>query len=132
MELDWDYEFGPSLALVKPYYYVVAVAQYDAAGTNSEIVENQKWEDTSHWIDVVGKSSFKYGLDEIKFRPGLHAKGGLCFEFGTSRTHAQAIEVGVEAEYFPQGLALMAENPPEYLFLTLYLSYHWGSRFNKY
>lgn len=132
VELRWNYEFGPSLALLKPYYYVVAIAQYNAAGTYMEVYENQKWEDTSQWIDVLGKSSFKYGLNELKLRPGLHAKGGMLFEIGSSRTRAQAIEVGAEAEYFPQGVALMADNPPDYLFLTLYLSYHWGSRFNKY
>lgn len=132
VELSWIYEYGPSLALLKPYYYVVALAEYDGAGGYTEVIENRKWEDTSNWIDVLGKSSFKYGLDEIKFRPGIHAKGGMSFEFGSTRTRAQALEVGAEAEYYPQGLALMADNPREYVFLTLYLSYHWGSRFNKY
>ena len=131
VELSWIYEYGASVALLKPYYYVVAIAEYNA-GTYTEVLENQKWEDTSNWIDVLGKSSFKYGLNEIKFRPGIHAKGGMSFEFGSTRTRMQAIEVGAEAEYFPQGLDIMAENPREYVFLTLYLSYHWGTRFNKY
>ena len=131
VELRWIYEYGASLALLKPYYYVVAVYQQTPTGV-AEVIENQKWEDTSNWIDILGKSSFKYGLNEIKLRPGIHAKGGMSFDIGTSRTRAQAIEIGAEAEYFPQGLPLMAENPPDYVFLTLYLSYHWGTRFNKY
>lgn len=132
VELRWVYEYGASLALLKPYYYIVAVYQQTATGDVEEVIENQKWEDTSNWIDILGKSSFKYGMNEIKIRPGVHVKGGMSFEIGSSRTRAQAIEFGAEAEYFPQGLMLMAENPPDYVFLTLYLSYHWGSRFNKY
>ncbi len=132
VELRWIYEYGASLALLKPYYYVVAMYQPTATGGVAEVIDNQKWEDTSNWIDILGKSSFKYGLNEIKLRPGVHAKGGMSFEIGSSRTRAQAIEMGAEVEYYPQGLRLMAENPPDYVFLTFYLSYHWGSRFNKY
>ena len=74
---------------------------------------------------------FRYGLDEIKFRPGIYAKAGLSFEIGSSRTRAQSIEVGGVAEYFPQGIDLMEMNPIEYVIPTLYISYNWGSRFNR-
>ena len=132
VELRWVYEIGPSLALLKPYYYIVAVAQSNGAGEYMQVIENQTWDDTSNWIEIIGKSSFKYGLNEIKLRPGVHAKGGMSFDIGTSKTRAQAIEVGAGAEYFPQGIRMMAENPPEYVILTLDVSYHWGSRFNRY
>lgn len=75
--------------------------------------------------------SFWHGFGNIKLRPGIYAKGGLSFEIGSSRTRARAIEVGGMAEYFPQGVDLMAQNPTEYVIFTLYLSYHWGSRYNK-
>ncbi|MBO6027556.1 MAG: hypothetical protein J6P73_09970 [Bacteroidales bacterium] len=75
--------------------------------------------------------TFWYGFSEIKLRPGIYARGGMCFEIGASRTHAQSIEVGTNIEYFPQGVDLMELNPTEYVFLTLYLSYNWGSRYNK-
>ena len=74
---------------------------------------------------------FRYGLKEIKFRPGAYVKGGMSLEIGSSRTRARAIEVGVAADYFPQGIELMDLNPTEYVFVTLYLSYHWGARYNK-
>lgn len=75
--------------------------------------------------------SFWYGFDNIQLRPGLYAKGGMSFEIGATRTRARAIEVGAMAECFPQGINLMEQNPTEYVFLTFYISYHWGSRFNK-
>ena len=84
------------------------------------------------WIEIIGRAPFKYGLNEIKLRPGVYAKGGMEFEIGTSRLRAQSIEVGAVAECFPQGLVLMADNPPAYFIPTLYLSYNWGSRYNIY
>ena len=74
---------------------------------------------------------FWKGINELKLRPGIYAKGGMSFEIGISRTNAQSIEMGAVAEYFPQGVNLMDKNPTEYVILTLYLSYNWGTRYNK-
>lgn len=132
VELRWLYGFGASLALLKPYYYMVVVATPSSSGEYEQKVEYQTYDQHGQWIDIVGRAPIRYGLDEIKVRPGVHAKGGLVFDIGTTRSTVQAIEVGGEAEYFPQGIAMMAENPKDYVLLTLYVSYHWGSRFNKY
>lgn len=132
VELRWTYGIGASLALLKPYYYMVTVATPTQNGGYVEEYVYQTFEDSSQWIDIVGKAPFKEGLNEIKLRPGIHAKGGMAFEIGTSRIRAQSIEFGAMVEYFPQGIPLMAENPPDYVIPTLYLSYSWGSRYNKY
>lgn len=132
IELRWLYEVGAEVALLKPYYYTVVIAEPTSTG---EYVQNVKYDTFDHnaeWIEIIGRAPFKYGLSELKFRPGIYAKAALDFEIGSSRAHAQSIEVGAVAEYFPQGIPLMAENPPAYFIPTLYLSYNWGSRFNKY
>lgn len=131
VELRWLYGAGASIALLKPYYYAVIVASPSSSGYD-QIVEYQTFDDNVQWIDILGKAPFKYGLNEIKVRPGVYAKGGMSFEIGTSKTRAQSIEIGGMAEYFPQGIAFMADNPKEYVIPTLYISYSWGSRFNKY
>lgn len=131
VELRWLYGFGASVALLKPYYYTVVVSDY-SMGQLNEVVRYQTFENNTQWIDILGKAPFKYGLNEIKVRPGLYVKGGMSFEIGTSRIRAQSIEVGAQVEYFPQGIGLMAENPPEYVIPTLFLSYSWGARYNKY
>ena len=132
VELRWLYEAGVSLALLKPYYYAVVVAKPTATGDYEQTMEYHTFESNAQWIDIIGKAPFKEGLSEIRIKPGAHVKGGMTFEIGTSRLRAQSIEVGAMVEYFPQGLELMAENPPSYFIPTLYLSYCWGSRFNKY
>lgn len=129
VEVRWGYEGGASIALLKPYYYIVLVQQPSSNGTYEQVVDYRTFDKND---EIIGKAPLKYGLKEIKVRPGLYAKGGMSFEFGTSSTRVQAIEAGAMAEYYPQGMELMAENPKEYVFLTLYLSYHWGSRYNKY
>lgn len=132
VELRWLYEAGASLALLKPYYYSVVIAKPTSAGIYEEVIDYQTFDNKDQWINIIGQAPFKQGLNEIKLRPGVYAKGGMAFEIGTSRLRAQTIEVGAMVEYYPQGIPLMAENPTSYLIPTLYLSYSWGSRYNKY
>lgn len=132
VELRWLYEAGAELALLKPYYYTVTVAEPTSAGEYAQVLKYDTFDHIDEWIEIMGRAPFKYGLKEIKFRPGVYAKGGLEFEIGTSRLRAQSIEVGGTLEYFPQGLVMMADNPKAYLIPTLYLSYNWGSRYNNY
>ena len=132
VELRWLYGGGASLALLKPYYYTVMVAETTSTNELVQVMEYRTFDDHTQWIDIIGKAPFKYGLQEVKFRPGLYAKGGMNFEIGTSKTRAQSIEIGAMAEYFPQGIDIMADNPTEYIIPILYLSYRWGSRYNKY
>lgn len=132
VELRWLYEAGAELALLKPYYYTVKVAKPSATGEYTQEVKYDTFDHVDEWIEIIGRAPFKYGLDEIKLRPGLYAKGGMEFEIGTSRLHVQSIEVGATAEYFPQGLVMMADNPAAYFIPTLYLSYNWGTRYNHY
>lgn len=131
IELQWLYGGGASIALLKPYYYIVIVAQPTEGGEYEQVIERQTFNHNENWIEIMGKAAFKYGLNEIKIRPGIHAKTGLNFEFGATKTRYQSIEIGAVAEYFPQGIPLMAENPEQALFISLYISYSWGSRFNK-
>lgn len=132
IELRWLYGGGAELAFLKPYYYTVMVAEPTSTGEYVQSVKYDTFDHKDEWLDIVGRAPLKYGFREIKFRPGIYVKGALEFEIGASRSRAQSIEVGAMVEYFPQGIILMADNPVDYLIPTLYLSYNWGSRFNKY
>lgn len=132
VELRWLYEAGLEVALLKPYYYSVVVAEPTSTG---EYIQSRKYDTFDHhseWIEIVGRAPFTYGFKEIKFRPGIFVKGGMEFEIGTTRQRAQSIEVGAVVEYFPIGISLMAENPEIHFLPTFYLSYNWGLRYNKY
>ena len=132
IETLWTYEAGASLALLKPYYYYVVIYKSTGDGYYQEIVDEQTFDDSDQWMEIVGKSAFTKGLKETKLSPGLHASTGLSFEIGKSRTRVQAIDIKVIAETFPLGVSIMDSQRDKRFFLTFQLSYSWGSRFNKY
>ena len=133
VELRWIYEGGVSLALQKPYYYYVLVYKGNSEIEYAEAIEERIFDDPdkSRWLDIVGKASLTKGFGEIKPSPGIHAKCGFSFDIGTSRARYQAINFGVVAECYPMGISIIDSQRDRRFFLTFFLSYNWGSRFNK-
>ena len=129
VETRWTYAAGASLALLKPYYYYVVGYTPASTGGYVETIEEQTF---SQGINILGRSAFMKGIGETKFSPGIHASLGLSFDIGKSRTRAQSIDVEAKAECFPWGISIMDSERNRRLFVTLMLSYNWGSRFNKY
>ena len=132
IETRWTYEFGASLALLKPYYYYVSIYKQLDDGTYVEAYDEQTFDHKGEWVDVLGRSSFTKGLAETRLSPGLHASLGISFDFSKTRTRVQALNVDVKAECFPMGVSIMDSERDKRFFLTFMLSYNWGSRFNKY
>lgn len=131
VETRWIYEAGASLALLKPYYYYVLV-YYSTPNGFEEVVEEQTFDQNGQWVDIIGKAAFTKGIAQTKLSPGAHASIGLNFEFGKSRANVQSISVKAIVEGFPLGVPIMDGQHNRWLYITLHLSYNWGSRFNKY
>ena len=129
IETRWTYEFGASLALLKPYYYYVVDYQPSPSGGYIERIDQQTFHSG---IDILGRASFTKGIAETRPSPGVHASLGLSFDIGNSRTRAQSINIDAKAECFPLGVSIMDSEQNRRFFLTFMLSYNWGSRFNKY
>ena len=132
IETWWTWEVGASLALLKPYYYYVAVLQPVGDNGYVEVVDEQTFDHHDEWLSIIGRSAFTKGIGETKLSPGAHASIGLSFEIGKQRTRMQAINVKVIAEGYPMGVPIMAEQRNKWFYLTFHLSYNFGSRFNKY
>lgn len=131
VEMRWTYEAGASLAFQKPYYYYVIVYQMEPDGGYTEVIDEQTFDDKAQWRDILGRSSFFKGFDKLTLSPGIHAKTGFSFDFSSSRTSIKAVNVGAVAEYFPLGVSVMDSEHHKMFFLTFYVSYNWGSRFNR-
>ena len=129
IETRLTYEFGASVALLKPYYYYVVAYQPSTSGGYVETIEEQTFE---RGMNILGRSAFTKGIAETKLTPGAHVSLGLSFDIGKSRTRVQSINVDVKAECFPLGVSLMDSERNKRFFITFMLSYNWGSRFNKY
>ena len=128
IETRWTYEFGASLALLKPYYYYVSIYKQLDDGTYLETYDEQTFDNKNEWVDVLGRSSFIKGIAETKLSPGFHTSLGLSFDIARARNAVKAINVDIKAECFPLGVSLMDSERNRRLFVTFMLSYNWGSR----
>jgi hypothetical protein len=80
--------------------------------------------------DIYGRGPLLSGFDKIKLYPGLYVKGGFNFEFGEANDKIKAIEIGAAVDIFPKPVPVMAFVDPTYFFITGYLSFHFGKRYN--
>jgi hypothetical protein len=129
IELRWLIEGGASLAFQKPYYYFVINIEQGVNG--NLVIETKRYDEgTTSIDDIYGRAPFTKGLGEISIRPGIYFKSGLNFEFGYVKTQLKAFEVGGAVEFFPQGVTIMADNKNQNFFLTFYISFGFGKRFN--
>ncbi|MEI7896364.1 MAG: hypothetical protein WCJ26_04975 [bacterium] len=129
VQLSWIYYGGFSLAVTKPVY--LNIIHFNSGFTDYTVTE-EKYDPEIHFLDnIYGRGSFLSGLNYIGLHPGVYVKTGLDFEFGVKNRQISALEVGVIFDYSPIPVAIMAYNPTQSYFLTLYLSVMFGKRFNK-
>ena len=130
------YNFGPSIAVLKPIYYEIAELLSDMRFKT--IPPSKKYD--SSWASgnryIVGRDSFFKGFSEIGVVPGLFAKFGCNFEFGTQDRIIHALEAGLIAEGFIKKIEIMdfSNKHPDQIkaaqnqqfFLTLFFTYRFG------
>jgi hypothetical protein len=80
--------------------------------------------------DIYGRGPFLSGFSKIKIYPGLYVKGGFNFEFSALNDRIKALEIGASVDVFPKPVPIMAFKDANYYFLTGYLSFHFGKRYN--
>jgi len=124
VQLSYLYYGGVTLGLAKPVYL------YIISPENTRI--ERKYNPATDFTDnIYGRGPFLDGILNSMIYPGIYAKAGLEFEFGTMNQRIQSLEIGGLLDYEPVGIPIMAYNPPQNLFLTLYLSVSMGKRYNK-
>ncbi len=131
--IGYSYEFGPTLGIVKPYY--LEIERNDAAPIDVRYTGDNLDVFVGNQINVFGASAWTVGLDEIGFRPGVHAKFATHFGFGAYDEVAKSLEAGIMADYFIGNTDIMVEsdltpgvsNPPVYmsLFINLQIGKRW-------
>jgi len=133
VELRWMYGGGFSLGIAKPYYLYVLYFYDTGDGYFTYEIETERFDPSAQsWDDIYGRAPFTVGLTEITLHPGIYLKTGLNFEFGRQSTKIRALEVGGTIDISPMGLSIMSGSKDQIFFPTLYLSFTFGKRFNKY
>ncbi|PLW92212.1 MAG: hypothetical protein C0592_11955 [Marinilabiliales bacterium] len=129
IDLRHFWSIGPTIAMAKPIYlYVIDDSSY----LYSYYLRLEKYNPGVHnTSNIYGRGPFFKGIGESKFYPGLTFSTGLSFEFGNEKTSVRFLEVGATADLFFKSIPIMAYNENEQYFITFYLSYHFGRRYNK-
>lgn len=129
IELRYFYFGGVSVGITKPIYLYVlnfTSSVYDYS------VEAQKYDPEQHFLDnIYGRAPFSMGLNQMRVYPGLYGKFGFDFEFGEYNSRIKALEIGGIIDFFPVGIPIMAYQEEKNFFLTIYLSFSFGKRYNR-
>ena len=137
LAVGYIYEFGPSIALLKPYYLDLFYP-VNEGGIEVDIRSERFSEDNAEvFLDrnrVFGASNYRRGFSEITIVPGIQAKAGVHFALGAFDEYLKALEVGIMADLYTKPLAILYEteeysNKP--LFVRLYANLLFGVRKNK-
>ncbi|MCB2222345.1 MAG: hypothetical protein KQI35_18320 [Bacteroidetes bacterium] len=128
VELRFFYMGGVSLAIGKPIYLYILNASPVIYEYN---ITEERYDPDEHFVDnIFGRAPFTKGFNELDFFPGLHGKVGLDFDYASYRNKLKSLEVGAMLDIFPRPVPLMALNDPNYFFLTLYINFNFGKRYN--
>ena len=127
IQLTVFYYGGFTLGIAKPIYLNIIKARPD----NTYYVEEERYNPDLHSVDnIYGRGSLFSGFSKIGLHPGAYAKAGLEFEFGTKNTRINSIEAGGILDFSPIPIAIMAFQPKQTFFFSLYLSVALGKRYN--
>jgi hypothetical protein len=125
-----DYEFGPSIGLLKPYYLNLTRLQENGF-VDYISTERYSEENKDIFLDetkIVGPASFFKGFGQLTAMPGLHARLGAHFSLGAFEEFVKAFEVGVMVDaYFKRVPIMIIENNTP-MFINGYVSFQIGKR----
>jgi hypothetical protein len=130
----WNYEVGPALGFLKPYYLDVYVDSGERGGFTTEPIRYTE-ETAEQFLDqgsIASEGRFAEGLLETRLIPGVQGKIGIHFDAGAFDEYVKAIEVGAIAEIYSQRIQLMAptaNHSDTPFFFNLYVNLHFGKRY---
>ena len=115
------YAAGLSAGLVKPYYV-------DVEDNNGLRVRKTYPTIIDSGYLELGASGFTVGWNQVKVRPGVHAKAALRFDYGRFNETVTAIEAGLVAEYYSSKVLQVVYNKEKQFFFNAYISLLLGKR----
>ncbi|MEA3504358.1 MAG: hypothetical protein U9R32_04090 [Bacteroidota bacterium] len=131
VNVSYFYRGGINIAFAKPVYlYIIKFINYNDEYYDIQIIE-ERYDPEKHFPDIIyGRAPFTKGLDEISVYPGLSAKGGVSFEFGSNNQVIKNLETGAMVDFFPVGIPVLAMNHKRNFFVTLFINFTIGKRYN--
>ncbi len=126
----YTYRYGLSAGLIKPYYLQVLKENDDLYNRDFDYIKYTE-ENRERFLndeDVFGKAPFRKGLGEMSFTPGIHAQGGMHFDWSKDERIILATEIGLMFDFYFSSIPLMVDQSSKPFFLNLYVSLQFGKR----
>ena len=128
-----NYEIGPSVAILKPYYLELIKA-IDSPPIPSE--EKYSAENHDIFLDVTriqGAAPFSKGITELSFIPGAQAKFSFHFDWGAFDEYVKAMDVGIMGDFYLKKADILIEEALEgaknrQFFINLFVALQLGKR----
>lgn len=103
-----NYEYGPALGLVKPYY--VNINSDVSSGVRAIKYTPETATEFLNYNRIAGHAGFTKGLDELSVVPGIQGKFGLLLDWGAFDEFVKAVEIGIMADVFFRTIPIMVDN----------------------
>jgi hypothetical protein len=122
------YAGGFSAGLERPYYVRVQ------DNNRPEGTRNIKYTPTDSALflapapTILMGTGLRFGWNELKFVPGVHAKAALRFDYGRFNEVVTAIEIGMNIEAYSRKVQIMLLNPDKQVFFNGYIALMFGKR----
>jgi len=124
VEVYFNWKTGLNLGMLKPIYLEVLNSE-----TGLGRVEERYDPNKHNESNIYGKGKFGSGFNEIKFRPGVHVKGGGKFELAKNREKIFALETGVIVDVFPTKVSILADQKTDVVFYNFYINILFGKKY---
>lgn len=120
------YAGGISVGLERPYYIRVKDSGPDGQRDIKYSVEDSALFLSP--VNIIMGTGLRYGWNQLKVVPGVHAKAALRFDYGRFNEMVSAIEVGVNLEAYARDVKIMLLNPDKQVFFNGYIAILFGRR----
>ncbi len=129
VQVKYYYGGGVSLGFTRPYYLYII----NYTDTPYEFyLTDERYDPDEHFIsDIYGRGPFAKGFGKLSAQYGGYAKFAFNFEFGEYDESIRALEAGILLDAYAQPISLMAYEKNDHFFLSLYVSVHFGKRYNN-
>ncbi len=128
VEISMFFMAGASVSFAKPIYLYIVNYTNDSY---DYYLSTERYDPEKHFLDnIYGRAPFTEGIGETKLYPGAYLHFGVNFEFGDLDKKPKSLEVGAILDLYPSPVPIMAYQDKHHYFLSIYLSFNFGKRFD--
>jgi len=135
--LGYNYEAGPTIAILKPYFLELIYDYIDDGKFKNELrAEKYSADNADKFLNydaIFGGTSASKGLSQISVVPGIQGKLGVFFSLGAFEEYAKSLEIGIMGDLFIRKIPIMVETETissKPYFVNFYLTLEFGKRSN--